>query len=157
VLRRASDALDHQLEDNEFVTAAFGVLDTRTGRARVSLFGHPGPLLAGKEDVVAPEDIRCPPLGVPIAAACPPWELTLETGDTLVLYTDGVLESRAGSEFFGSERLRSAISRAAGSPTAQGVADAALDAVRDFAEGKLSDDIAILALRYLGPAAVGEM
>ncbi len=153
VLQRASNALVRQLGESEFVTAAFGVLDTTDGSARIAIFGHPDPLVAGRDEIRPPDGMRCPPLAISSEAPCAPWELTLEPGDTLVLYTDGVLETRAKGEFFGSERLREIVDASAGSATAQAIADSVLDAVREFAGGSLTDDLAILAIRYVGRGA----
>ena len=150
VLARAGHTLGHQLEETEFVTAAFGVLDTQTGEVRLGIAGHPDPIVAERMDLEPPEGSRCAPLGVPSHGVCDPWTFALQPGETLLLYTDGVLETRQGEDFFGSDRLRAAIGRAAGSPSAQQVADVVLTAVRDFAGGDVSDDLAILAIRFLG-------
>jgi phosphoserine phosphatase RsbU/P len=71
---------------------------------------------------------------------------TLESGDALLFYTDGVTERRRGDEQFGSERLLRASAVAAGSP-----ADRLLAAVRTaltrFTADPHDDDIALLAVR----------
>jgi len=74
--------------------------------------------------------------------------LELGTGDTLVLYTDGVTEAAdAEKVLFGQERLHECFAQGAG-PTATVTVDRLLAAVRAFAGGApQSDDITILALR----------
>ena len=71
---------------------------------------------------------------------------TLESGEALLFYTDGVTERRRGDEQFGSERLLRASAVAAGSP-----ADRLLAAVRTaltrFTADPHDDDIALLAVR----------
>jgi serine phosphatase RsbU (regulator of sigma subunit) len=71
---------------------------------------------------------------------------TLPPGGSVVLYTDGVIESRAGGELFGTERL-DAVLAAHAAASAQQLADAVLVACRGFAGGHLPDDCAIVAIR----------
>jgi serine phosphatase RsbU (regulator of sigma subunit) len=71
---------------------------------------------------------------------------SLQPGAAVVLYTDGVIESRRGSELFGVERLDDVLARSAGEP-AEEVANAVLAACRGFAGGDLADDCAIVVLR----------
>ena len=70
----------------------------------------------------------------------------LEPGGTVVLYTDGVIESRSDRELFGIERLDEVLAANAGR-SAQELADAVLAACRGFAGGDLPDDCAIVVLR----------
>ena len=49
-------------------------------------------------------------------------EVVLRPGESLILYTDGVIEARAGGELLGEDRLLDAISGCAGM-SAQGIAD----------------------------------
>ena len=71
---------------------------------------------------------------------------TLESGEALLFYTDGVTERRRGDEQFGAERLLRASAVAAGRP-----ADRLLAAVRTaltrFTADPHDDDIALLAVR----------
>ena len=73
--------------------------------------------------------------------------LTLAPGDTLVLYTDGVIDAReAGGDQFGEERLRAAVGAAAGG-SAEEVASAIDQAVAAFEPDVQRDDRAIMVLR----------
>ena len=77
-------------------------------------------------------------------------QLELAVGDTLVLYTDGVVDGRDPSgERFGEERLRAAVEAAAGG-SAEAVAEAVDAAVAAFEAEVARDDRAILALRVSG-------
>ena len=71
---------------------------------------------------------------------------SLQPAAAVVLYTDGVIESRRGRELFGVERLDEVLAQSAGRP-AQEVANAVLAACRGFAGGDLADDCAIVVLR----------
>ena len=75
--------------------------------------------------------------------------LPLEAGDTFVLFSDGVSEAmNAAEDFYGEERLLTALSASAGTPAADTVTKVVAD-VRAFVAGaKQSDDITVLAARY---------
>jgi serine phosphatase RsbU (regulator of sigma subunit) len=72
--------------------------------------------------------------------------VSLEPGDTLVFYTDGVTERRRGGELFGVDRLRACAAELSGhSPDV--VAARLRATVLAFSAEPTRDDIAILALR----------
>jgi serine phosphatase RsbU (regulator of sigma subunit) len=73
-------------------------------------------------------------------------EIPLALGDLALLYTDGLAEARSGEDLFGEERIAQAIRRDPGvAPDV--LCKALLDAARDFSEGLINDDVAILAIR----------
>ena len=66
-------------------------------------------------------------------------EFVLESGDILVLYTDGIVEARDTHEaMFGADRLRDLV--AAGPSSAQGVLDIIVAAVQEHQQSTLGDD-----------------
>ncbi|HWE57980.1 MAG TPA: PP2C family protein-serine/threonine phosphatase [Acidimicrobiales bacterium] len=73
-------------------------------------------------------------------------ERTLEAGDVLLMYTDGLAEARSGAQIFGEERIAAAIRRDPGQDATIMCKDL-LEAARDFASEPLTDDVAILAVR----------
>jgi sigma-B regulation protein RsbU (phosphoserine phosphatase) len=72
--------------------------------------------------------------------------LTMEAGDRLYVYTDGVVEARdaAGNEF-GLERLISEIERVRDLPLRAGI-DRIASAVTDWCRGSPKDDMSLLAI-----------
>jgi serine phosphatase RsbU (regulator of sigma subunit) len=76
-------------------------------------------------------------------------ELRLQKEDTLILYTDGVIEARHEKEFFGEERLFDLIRAGKAGIPQQNVADI-FDAVMSFTKGNLTDDMALLAISLMG-------
>jgi sigma-B regulation protein RsbU (phosphoserine phosphatase) len=91
-----------------------------------------------------------PVLGVLREASYSCGRVRLERGDTLVAYSDGVVESRGrGDEEFGVERLAEAV-RAANGSSANRTLFSALGAALDFAGGRqLEDDLTLLVVRHL--------
>ncbi|MEP7047884.1 MAG: SpoIIE family protein phosphatase [Ilumatobacteraceae bacterium] len=69
----------------------------------------------------------------------------LESGDVLLLYTDGVTEARQGDSYFGEERLHRLLVEVEGG--AQEIADLVVDAVLDFQDGNPRDDIAVVVIQ----------
>ncbi len=122
--------------------------------ARVTLAncGHPRPLLV--------RDGRLEELGGvgPMAGAFDDgaWdcaEVTLHAGDTLVLYTDGVLDTVGAEERFGEQRLRAAL-EASDTAEPDALVTALAAALEAFRHGPQRDDTAIAAVRFTGmPAA----
>ena len=89
------DRFIQALESRPLATVVFAVLDVSSGRLRYAAAGHPPPLLlrAGGGSATYLEEGRSQLLGVgPTPTARPEASVTLEPGDTLVLYTDGVVE-----------------------------------------------------------------
>ncbi len=89
--------------------------------------------------------------GVPLGMFCttnfPVCELTLEPGDKLLLYTDGLTEmfNAAGDEF-GIARVHS-LAKEHGATTPQGILSACLDEIRNFsATAKQTDDLTMMVL-----------
>jgi PAS domain S-box-containing protein len=150
MLRFLNEALRRQSTESAFCTVGCVRLDSAPGGgfdACLASGGHPYPLLvrAGgrAEDVV----VRGTLLGVEAEPVLEQVSLDLAAGDTLVLFTDGVVDARdPGGERFGEERLREALDAAAGG-SAEAVAAAVDETVAAFEADVSRDDRAILVLR----------
>jgi sigma-B regulation protein RsbU (phosphoserine phosphatase) len=140
--------------DNErmmFVTAAIGCLDFRSGAVALVDAGHMPPLLADRSGVREwPHLPKGMALGVMPDAAYVAADLPVRGGATLVLYTDGFTDARAGGgDLFGERRLRDAIAAADAAPDA--IVASVVDIIERFAAGAPpEDDQAMLALRLKG-------
>ena len=75
--------------------------------------------------------------------------MSLEPGDTFVLFSDGVSEAMNPSEdFYGEDRLLATLAETSGATPLEIVTRVLAD-VRAFSAGaKQSDDITVLAVRY---------
>ncbi len=134
-----------------FVTAVYGVLDTATGEVRCSSGGHDPPLLVRAAGEVEPMAARGGPvLGMIAGSVYEVAILSLGPGDGLLLSTDGVTEARGSDgEFFGNARLLSSVQRASRLPVKDQI-DAVVADVQHFsAHEPQSDDITVLAVRFL--------
>jgi serine/threonine-protein kinase RsbW len=122
-------------------TALFATLDLPTGLLRVASAGHPPPLLAvdGRAEFLPVVPSRM--LGAPPAPAVE-WTGVLPPGATLVLFTDGLVESRTSDIDAGLARLQAAAGRR-GTADPDELCDRLL---RDLAGSHRADDIALLAL-----------
>jgi PAS domain S-box-containing protein len=121
--------------------------------ARVTLAncGHPRPLLVRDGRL---EELGCvgPMAGAFDDSAWSGAEVALRPGDTLVLYTDGVLDAVGDEDRFGVERLRAALAGAE-SAEPEPVVAALADALETFRDGPYRDDTAIVAVRFSGVPA----
>lgn len=129
-----------------FVTVVFGVIEADRERVTLSSAGHPAPLIrrcpAGTEP--ATEYVELPP-GPPLGLDCRPRATTVpfRPGDTLLLYSDGVVERRWQDMATGLAGLVTAVT-AAGSGDPRALCAVATAAV----PGATEDDVAVLAVEH---------
>lgn len=97
VLPMANDFLDRDGWDEGFATAVHLCLDMTTGEVSVASAGHPPAMHydAGCGRWSALDEVRGPALGLIPGAAYPRSRTVLQRGDALLVYTDGIIESRA--------------------------------------------------------------
>jgi sigma-B regulation protein RsbU (phosphoserine phosphatase) len=147
--------LNHALtEDNPtalFVTLLHGIYDCNDGSLLLASGGHPPPLLRRQNGLV--EEVAVPPgllLGSVADLRLHDAALRLESGETLILYTDGFTEAfdSAGREMFGLERLRDVLGGKNASLSLEACAEAASAAVQQFSgQTEQQDDQTLLLLR----------
>ncbi|MBV8430943.1 MAG: SpoIIE family protein phosphatase [Solirubrobacterales bacterium] len=121
-------------------------------RADVVLAGHP-PAYHLRQGSARQVGYFASPLGAWEAGGWQPETVTLEPGDQLVLYTDGVIDTVGRGERFGEERLAAVLAGAEGAMDAVQRVD---EALREFAQGPQGDDTAVLALERVATVARGE-
>ncbi len=133
----------------QFVTAALVWLDGASRELRYAAAGHPPMLLLrdGKVSEVMENGLI---LGIFDYAGYAEARFTLQKGDRLLLYTDGIVEAadREG-EFFGRERLGSLLAETA-RLSASDVADRVVAAVKTWAFSQ-EDDLTLIVCDYLHP------
>jgi serine phosphatase RsbU (regulator of sigma subunit)/PAS domain-containing protein len=122
-----------------------------SAEVRVACGGHPPPfrLHGGRAQAVA---VTGPLLGAFEGGRWREAVVSLAPGESLVLYTDGVTDTRGAAERFGAERLEAVLEGAVGLE-ADEVADRVDRALLEFEQGPQRDDVALLVLRAGTPTA----
>ncbi|OXS56197.1 hypothetical protein B1A99_20740 [Cohnella sp. CIP 111063] len=141
---------DELARDNPlvFATIVCGVYTCSTGELVMSEGGHCTPYVVRASGAIEPVKLRKSlPLAAMEDAVYHDGRLSLEPGDRLLLYTDGITEAEnAAQEQYSSERLREFLEMTPGMSSAETI-DALLMHVFMFADGApQSDDIAVLTL-----------
>lgn len=135
--------------DGMFVTVFYGRLNILTGEIDYTNAGHNPPYVvhaSGKVEMV-------PPQGNMVLGAVENFQyrndkITLEKGDMLFTFTDGVTEAmNAAGEQFGEERLEKLLAKCGGK-TSQETIDTVRTAVAEWAgETEQSDDVTMLVIK----------
>ena len=140
-------------DSNMFVTVWVAVIDLRTGKGLAANAGHEHPALRRKDGKFELVKYRhSPAMGVMDGIPYTEHEFTLEPGDTLFVYTDGVPEAtNINSELFGEEKLLVALNR--DPDAAPEVIDRNVKKSIDMFvdEAEQFDDITMLTFKYFGP------
>ncbi|MFG2887309.1 SpoIIE family protein phosphatase [Streptomyces sp. NPDC048297] len=149
------DEQAQRLGTDRMATCLYAVYDPVTHRITIANAGHPPPVLlhlGGRAEV-----LRVPP-GAPIGVGGVDFEaveLDAPAGATLLLYTDGLVESRLRDVWTGIEQLREKLAATAQltgpdhPPPLEALCDEVLDML---GPGDRDDDIALLAARFDGIA-----
>ncbi|MET9604663.1 SpoIIE family protein phosphatase [Streptomyces sp. NPDC006512] len=149
------DEQAQRLGSDRMATCLYAVYDPVSHRITIANAGHPPPVLlhlGGRAEV-----LRVPP-GAPIGVGGVDFEaveLDAPAGATLLLYTDGLVESRLRDVWTGIEQLRERLATTAQltgldhPPPLEALCDDVLDML---GPGDRDDDIALLAARFDGIA-----
>ncbi|MCI4083494.1 SpoIIE family protein phosphatase [Streptomyces sp. MMS21 TC-5] len=149
------DEQAQRLGSDRMATCMYAVYDPVAHRITIANAGHPPPVLlhlGGRAEV-----LRVPP-GAPIGVGGVDFEaveLDAPAGATLLLYTDGLVESRLRDVWTGIEQLRERLATTAQltgldhPPPLEALCDDVLDML---GPGDRDDDIALLAARFDGIA-----
>jgi serine phosphatase RsbU (regulator of sigma subunit) len=131
-----------------FVTALIAQMDCDRGVLTYCNAGHFPPILFRQDGDIQLLEAGGPLLGALQGAEFHSGELTLEPGDTLVVYSDGVVECRnPEGEEFGLDRLIAALPRAK-QQSAHGTLMMLLAVVQEFANGyPMSDDMSLTLIQ----------
>ncbi|WP_190142906.1 ATP-binding SpoIIE family protein phosphatase [Streptomyces glebosus] len=144
------DEQARRLGSEHMATCLYAIYDPISQRLLVADAGHPPPVLLHPDG--SGEVLQVPP-GAPIGVGGVPfetWELPAPTGGTLLLYTDGLVESRNRDVLTGMELLRGRL-EAVAARVAPPPLDMLCDAVLTLLDPEArDDDVALLAARFDG-------
>jgi serine phosphatase RsbU (regulator of sigma subunit)/anti-sigma regulatory factor (Ser/Thr protein kinase) len=147
VLQRTNDVLYPQIPPKMFVTCFYALLDPVTGYLRFANAGHDVPYRYTKSGVVELR-ARGMPLGLMPGMAYEEMETTLDPGEHLLLYSDGLVEAHDSQyEMFGFPRLRQLM---AGHAQGQSLNDFLLDQLAEFTGPgwEQEDDVTLVTLQH---------
>ena len=155
IIARVNRELCQNNNDMMFVTLFFGMLALDTGEVLYCNAGHNPPYRVDGGTPRAIEDAKGMILGIQPRAAYTTGKLVLAPGETLYLYSDGVTEAHdPGGDLFCEHRVESVLRTHAGRGSRE-VVGGVTEALRGFVgTAPQSDDITMLALRWLHAAAL---
>lgn len=132
------------LEDDDYFTLLYGVLDLESLKLTYVQAGHPSPLLVrdAKPEYLGDGGF---PVSLLDDAEFEDRVVQLRKGDRLYLYSDGLTEAEKEAEAFGEARFASALLKRSEEPLQESL-DGLMEEVSQWCVGEWSDDLSVLAL-----------
>lgn len=143
---RINDHMCARAVEGRFVTFVLVILDLNNHSMSIVNAGHMAPMIRKADGTI--EEVGEESVGVPIGVIegfpFEAVERTINPGETIVIYTDGVSEAmNPKNDLFGMDRLRTFIEKGPAAPSELGVA--IREDVRKFANGReQNDDITLM-------------
>jgi|HubBroStandDraft_6_1064221.scaffolds.fasta_scaffold04759_4 sigma-B regulation protein RsbU (phosphoserine phosphatase) len=152
VFSRVNQYLCERSGEDRYATVFYGILD-KMGRFEYVNAGHVPPLLRRKSGALEGLGSANFPVGMFVEAEYQSARINLDTGDFLVIYTDGVSEAcNLQNELFEEVRLRAIVEKFAGENVTE-LAESIREGMKGFTQGApQSDDVTILVIQYKGSA-----
>jgi len=134
-----------------YVTMFSAIYDPKTSTLKYANSGHNPPFYLPRGcDKFEELDTEGTLIGIMPDTKYYTVERVLNEGDLIVIYTDGIIESERGKEFFGIEKLKEVIIQNRASDVEE-IQDKIIAAVKEYTQGELqSDDITLMVLRVTG-------
>jgi serine phosphatase RsbU (regulator of sigma subunit) len=142
----ANDVVVDEIAPGKFITMTYVTVDGATGAVACASAGHPAPRVVLPDGAVHGLDAHGLILGIDSDQDYDEVRDELPTGGSLVLYTDGVIESRRDGELYGTERLDALLAEHWALPPREIARRVAEDA-RAWSGGELTDDLAVVVIR----------
>jgi phosphoserine phosphatase RsbU/P len=147
VCSRVNRFLFDVMPENKFVSFFYGALDSNAHRLTYCNAGHNPPLLVRSDGSVNELHSSGAVLGQFLSWPYGQNELLFDRGDTLLLFTDGVVEARDHQEEeFGEERIVK-LTRELANHSAQSIQNALLQAVSRHCGAQFQDDATLIVLQ----------
>lgn len=145
--RRLSTILSQSTDPRNFITGIIGCLTPDTGQVHYVNAGHPEVCLVSQGKIRTLEG-KGVPFGVVPNFPYQSESFTLEPGELLAVFSDGLPEAQRGEDFFDDERLQQAIAAAAAAPTLAEVRSGVLERLNAFLSGApRTDDVTLVMIR----------
>ncbi len=136
-----------------FVTVWLGILEISTGKITAANAGHEYPAVMQNGSFSLLKDKHGLVIGGMSGMKYPRYEIQLQPGDKLFVYTDGVPEAtNSEQKLFGNDRMVEALNRnPEGTP--REILESVKQAVDEYVgDAEQFDDLTMLCLEYKGPA-----
>jgi sigma-B regulation protein RsbU (phosphoserine phosphatase) len=147
VMRQMNRLLYESTAPEHFVTMFVGDYNDANRRLHYVNCGHNPPIVLKREGEVLWLDSTACVLGAFRQWDCSVEGITLEPGDLIALYTDGISEASNGQdEEFGAERLTASLRQHRNEPLGAAL-DAVILSVQEFAGGNQADDLTLILAR----------
>jgi len=150
------EALDHEYPIERFdkyFTIVYLIIDTKTGDLIYGNAAHPAPIIMRSNGNSKYLDKGGTIIGMNNIVPFEEEQITLQKGDKVILYTDGIIEYQNNDgEYFGEDRLSSILNRSR-KENVEALLDGILHSIVDFGKGReFQDDITLIAIEYKGTA-----
>ena len=152
ILTKTNEAICSNNPESMFVTAWVGILEISTGKLTAANAGHEYPILkAPNGDFEVYKDRHGLVIGGMAGLRYRQYELTMEPGSKLFLYTDGVPEATdAKQQLFGLDRTVAALNEAKNETPRQTLKTVRRKVDEFVEDAEQFDDLTMLCLEYKG-------
>lgn len=136
--------------DAGFVTLLYGTLDVVSGHMRLGIAGHPIPYVCDRSEQPDFDQTIDPPLGLFPERTYHSVDIRLAKGERFIMYTDGLIDARGDGAPFGEEGVHRVLSEDCGMSVWELSSALAEAATTHAGGGRLLDDVAVVAIRFVG-------
>jgi sigma-B regulation protein RsbU (phosphoserine phosphatase) len=144
-----NQVISGEFKRRKMTTGIFGLYDPATGNCELAVAGHPFPYLCRQDGSISEVRLSSLPLGIAQKPKIGTTTLVLAPGDTLVFYTDGIIEALDWSEEpYGYDRWQKNLETIFFSNEDLPDVSVLFEDMRVHTQGrKVDDDLTILLLR----------
>lgn len=156
VMKRLNEALFGFMNDETFITVFYGLFDTNSNIFAYANAGHEPPVLcdASLGGTVMLE-VTGPAMGMIRKVGYSQRVISVHPDNIMVIYTDGITDSRVDNDFFGVDGVSNVITRNI-IRSAKTISSEIYKAAVHHANGRLGDDAALLVLKTKSAQKIAE-
>lgn len=152
ILTLVNERICNNNKANMFITVWLGILDLRTGEMVAANAGHEDPAICKKDgEFIINKQKHGIPVGAMEEYKYKDYDIKLESGDKLFIYTDGVPEAENNNDkMFGLENMIGSLNRVKNN-NCEGILVSVKNDVDTFVDGAIQfDDLTMLCFEYIG-------
>ena len=150
VVNRMNESFTFNEETGQFFTLFYGVLNRLTGELRYTNAAHPNPMWFRKQGGVELLDTPGLPIGIDTDGDYAEGSLTMNPGDRIYLYSDGLAEElNPEGKMFGFRRIQQSLADHQSLPLDETLDQLVTGALQWSNAGSFRDDLSLLAIERL--------